>query len=123
MRCLIVEDDPDLSEILMLYMQNAGYEVIVAFTVAEGMSQLLRHRFDLVLLDYLLSDGTSLPLSDQAAYSSPNCRVILITGANVYLHGEHVLLAPCIDWIIRKPVDFSQLSALANYAVTEQACA
>src|ERR671928_2220005 len=55
-RCdiLVIEDDPDVAEVLRLALQSEGYTVDVAADGADGLSALQQRRYRLLLLDLLL---------------------------------------------------------------------
>lgn len=51
---LIVEDDGDISNMLLDLLENDGYEARTAFSGTEALLQAGLNRFDLVLLDLML---------------------------------------------------------------------
>ena len=53
-KILIVEDDPDIQELLQNFLQEAGYETALAGDGVEALSLFSAHAFDLILLDLLL---------------------------------------------------------------------
>lgn len=53
-KILIVEDDPDIQELLQNFLQEAGYETTLAGDGVEALSLFSAHTFDLILLDLLL---------------------------------------------------------------------
>ena len=53
-RILIVEDEPDIQDMLMAYLQNAGYETAIASDGVEALSLFRKDQFDLILLDLML---------------------------------------------------------------------
>ena len=53
-KILIVEDDHNISELLQLYLNNEGYQTVIANDGGEGIDQFRRFRPDLVLLDLML---------------------------------------------------------------------
>ncbi len=55
-RVLVVEDDPDLQELLAYNLDSAGYEVRRASSGTEALDLVERFEPDLVLLDVMLSD-------------------------------------------------------------------
>ena len=59
-KILIVEDNPDLSQLLALYLSNAGYEISRARNLAEGISKALTERPDLIITDLHLPDMTAV---------------------------------------------------------------
>ncbi len=53
-RILIVEDDPDIQEVLQTYLEEEGYEAIPAVDGEEALERFRAGPVDLVLLDLLL---------------------------------------------------------------------
>lgn len=53
-RILIVEDEPDIQELLTAYLRDAGYETAVAGDGAAALAAFESGPFDLVLLDVML---------------------------------------------------------------------
>ena len=51
---MIVEDEPDIQELLCAYLNDAGYETVVAGDGVAALSQFQAQSFDLVLLDLML---------------------------------------------------------------------
>ena len=57
-RVMHVDDDPDLRLLISASLQNFGYFVATAGSVAEGLQLAGEFRFDLFILDVRLPDGT-----------------------------------------------------------------
>jgi two-component system OmpR family response regulator len=55
-RLLVVEDDPNILELLSASLRFAGFEVNVASEGAEAVSAVRDHRPDLIVLDVMLPD-------------------------------------------------------------------
>ena len=53
-RILIVEDEPDIQELLSAYLQQAGYQTSLAGDGVEALELFRSASFDLVLLDIML---------------------------------------------------------------------
>ena len=51
---LIVEDEPDIQELLRAYLRDAGYRTAVAGDGVEALSLFAQQTFDLILLDLML---------------------------------------------------------------------
>lgn len=79
MRLLFVEDDPDVAETLVVYLERQGFVVDVAPTLAIARDALEDGEFDLVLLDRMLPDGDGVSLIAYAEARHKRQRFILLT--------------------------------------------
>jgi DNA-binding response OmpR family regulator len=81
-RVLVVEDAPDLAEVIALLVESEGHAVTVAPTLDDARRTLERDAVDVVLLDLWVgeSDGKTLLPSIRAA--APGAKVIVTTGAS-----------------------------------------
>ena len=61
-KILVVEDDFDIQELLLNFLQEAGYDVTIANDGVEALSLYASDQFDLILLDIMLPkiDGFSV---------------------------------------------------------------
>ena len=55
-RLLVVEDEPNILELLSASLRYAGFEVITASGGTEAVQAAQRHRPDLIVLDVMLPD-------------------------------------------------------------------
>ena len=79
-RVLCVDDHADTCALISLIL--ADYEVTSALSKAEGLHVAKRQRFDLILLDYHLRDGSGPELSTQIRQSDPNIPILFVTGSH-----------------------------------------
>jgi two-component system phosphate regulon response regulator PhoB len=61
-RILVVEDEPDIQEVLEYNLQRDGHEITLMSTAKEGLRYARERRPDLVLLDLMLPDGSGTDL-------------------------------------------------------------
>lgn len=61
-KILIVEDEKKLAEVMMLYLKNDGYDVVIANDGDAGDEAIDDEEFDLIILDVMMpkKDGWSL---------------------------------------------------------------
>lgn len=61
-KILLVEDDPDINQLLLLHLQDTGYRVDVCNNGKQGYERALSGEFDLLILDVMLPemDGISI---------------------------------------------------------------
>ena len=62
-KILVVDDEPDLREILQINLENAGYEVDTAESAEEAL-QLLSPHHRLLLLDVMLGGMSGFQLAE-----------------------------------------------------------
>lgn len=81
-RVLIVEDDPDSNEALRLLLEEAGYDVRVAFSAQEAAAAAAEHVPDVALIDIGLPglDGIDLLIALRSVQKLRRCRYIALTG-------------------------------------------
>lgn len=63
-RILVVDDEPDLCEILQFNLETEGYMVDVAYSAADVMSLPLAH-YDLFLLDVMMGEVSGFQLAEK----------------------------------------------------------
>ncbi len=59
-RILVIEDESDIQTLLRFNLEREGHTVMVAGNGNDGLHELRRHPFDLVLLDLMLPDRDGL---------------------------------------------------------------
>lgn len=57
-KILVVDDDPDIVEILRLVLESANYEVAIAHSAAQAFDKLESFAPGLILLDVMMPEGT-----------------------------------------------------------------
>lgn len=79
-RILLVEDEAAVADYLGTFLQQEGFHVECAPTLALARS-LLSNSFDLIMLDLNLPDGTGDQLIPVIKQSQPGVPVLMVTGA------------------------------------------
>lgn len=85
LRILVVEDDFDIQELLQNYLENEGYQVILASDGEEALCRFADCQADLVLLDLMLPklDGYQVC---QAIRAESDVPVIMLTALDSEQH-------------------------------------
>ena len=80
---LIVDDDPVLRRLLVLYITAAGYRALEAATGAEAMRlmNLLADDIDLAIIDHTLEDRKGSEVAAAITAIRADIRTLLISGA------------------------------------------
>jgi DNA-binding response OmpR family regulator len=66
-RILLLEDEPEIAELLALALDSEGYVVDLAASVAEARTRLDTLVYSLVIADLRLPDGDGLEIAERAA--------------------------------------------------------
>jgi len=119
---LIVEDDPQLQEILALNLQNAGYRVLKAGTVRQAEAIVNETLPQMMLLDWMLPDtpGLSFARRMRSEPRTAGVPIIMLTGRDCESDKVTGLEAGVDDYLI-KP--FSPRELLARIKAVMRRCA
>ena len=94
-RVLHVEDDEDLHQVVRS-MVGGRFEFELATTLEEAIALITLERFDVVILDIGLPDGSGWELLSEIRTRQPEARIIILSGVEVSPEQarkvEHVLL-------------------------------
>jgi len=78
---LIIDDDEMTSDMLSKLVRSLGHDTESAFTLKDGLQELLAKTFDVVLLDVGMPDGNGLDVLPKIREMPSPPEVIIITGA------------------------------------------
>lgn len=81
-RILLVDDDDDLRDLLQTLLRTHGYSVTEAQTGNIAMDLLRDQKFDLVLLDLTLPDGSGFRVAEFLRANKLPGKVIVVTGTD-----------------------------------------
>jgi len=115
-RVLVVDDEPDLRELLELTLVRMGLDVDSAATVGEAHECLQQHRYALCLTDMRLPDASGMDLVDAIARDHPGTVVAVITAYGSADNAVAALKAGAFDYL-SKPVALDQLRSLVQAAL------
>jgi len=104
MHISIAEDDPDQQALLQLLMQSAGHSVSVFGSVAESIEALKKERFELLVVDWMLPDGTGEELlhwvRDNLGWELP---ILVLTARDDEQTVVTALQAGADDYVVKPP--------------------
>lgn len=78
-RVLIVEDNPDLAQLVALHLGDAGYEVDVESDGRLGYSRIQECTYDLIILDIMLPGLDGLAITQALRRSGNNLPILMLT--------------------------------------------
>ena len=113
---LIVDDEPDLCELLSITLQRMDLSPRTANTVFAAQRLLKTDRFDLCLTDMQLPDGDGLDLVKWIQQYSPSVPVAVITAHGNMETAVRALKIGAFDFV-SKPLDLAGLRKLVATAI------
>ena len=115
-KILIVDDEPDIRELLEITLGRMKLETRSARNVKEAQEWLAREPFDLCLTDMRLPDGNGLELVQHIQKRHNQVPVAMITAHGNLDTAIHALKAGAFDFLT-KPVDLTRLRELVSSAL------
>jgi two-component system response regulator PilR (NtrC family) len=115
-RALIVDDEPDIRELLEITLGRMKLDTRSARNVKEAREWLAREPFDLCLTDMRLPDGTGLELVQHIQQRHAQVPVAMITAYGSLDTAINALKAGAFDFLT-KPVDLGRLRELVATAL------
>jgi len=113
---LVVDDEPDICELLSITLQRMDLAPRTANTVAEAQRLLKAERFDLCLTDMQLPDGDGLELAEWMQQYTPSVPVAVITAHGNVETAVRALKLGAFDFV-SKPLDLIGLRKLVATAI------
>lgn len=108
---LIVDDEPDIRELLEITIGRMGLKTSAAESVHSAMALLSQREFSLCLTDMKLPDGTGIELIQHIQRQYPQLPVAMITAFGSVETAIDALKAGAFDFLT-KPIDLERLRAL-----------
>ncbi len=113
---LIVDDQESLRHFLAKALQDDGYGVRTAGTIAEGWDQVVREEADLILLDLRLPDGLGLTMLSELHEREPDIPVIVMTAFGEVQTAVAAMKSGAYDFIT-KPFNLEEVKVLCAKAL------
>lgn len=113
---LVIDDEPDIRELLALTLGRMDIETVVAEDVSGAKRELGSHRFDICLTDMRLPDGDGLDLVQWMQKNAAGVPVAVITAHGNVETAVQALKLGAFDFI-SKPLDLNNLRNIVGNAL------
>ncbi len=113
---LIIDDEPDIRELLELTLARMDIDIVAVENLAEARSALASQPFHLCLADMRLPDGDGIDLVREIQKQYPGTPVAMITAHGNMETAIEALKAGAFDFV-SKPVDLPVLRKLVSTAL------
>jgi two-component system, response regulator RegA len=107
---LIVEDDKSFLQRLAKALEQRGFAVTIAESVADGLRQVERSAPAFAVVDMRLGDGNGLDVISALKRSRPEARGIILTGYGNIATAVNAVKLGAVDYLA-KPVDADDVVA------------
>ena len=115
-KVLIVDDEPEVRQVLQEFLAGRGYDVLVAESGSAALAALGADQPDLVLLDVAMPDMDGVETLRRIVALQPTMPVIMVT-ANADIATTSKLLAMGAVDYIPKPFDLDYLDQAVSIQV------
>ncbi|NBC65456.1 MAG: response regulator [Bacteroidetes bacterium] len=110
MKLLIVEDNKDLLENILKYLEREGYRCETAIDYDEAFDKIMSYTYDVVLIDIMIPKGDGLQVLRELKSVNPETGTIIISAKNS-LDDKVSGLELGADDYLTKPFQLPELSA------------
>jgi DNA-binding response OmpR family regulator len=110
MRILVVDDHPEVLELVQRSLVRDSHEVQVASSVSSALEELAARTFDIVVLDLGLPDGSGEALCRQLSERPSRPAILILTAENRVASRVRCLDAGADDYLA-KPFAVAELRA------------
>ena len=119
---LIVEDDPEMRDLLRKVLEKEDYRISTAGDGREAFARIAREDFDLVVTDMLMPSDGGLELLEAVRRSHPTLQVIIVTAFGDWDSYSRALALGAAAFI-SKPLRMSELIAAVHTALAKRGAA
>ena len=89
MNVLIVESSPNLGQLWKSHVERLGAEFVsLACSHDAAIKEIMRHDWDVIVLNLVLDDGGAMAVSDYASYRQPDAKVIIVNSSSFFSDGS-----------------------------------
>ncbi len=113
---MVVEDDPEMRDLLRKVLEKEGYLISLAANCHEAVSALGKDQFDLVVTDMLMPHDGGLELLETLRSTLPDLPVIIITAFGDWQSYSRALELGAVAFI-SKPLKMAELTAAIHTAL------
>lgn len=110
---LIVEDDPQLGESLKTILSLLHHEPHHILTLKEAKEAIDNQRWDVIISDYSLADGTGVEVMNYAVERKCSSTLIISSGHEREIIEEELSGLDHVRWM-SKPYTINDLTALID---------
>lgn len=113
---LIVDNDNAHARAMMESLERVGYRCTVATSGPQGIQQIEKNLFHVVVSDLVMNDIDGMQVLQKAKASLPDCEVVLVTGHATVAKAVEAMQEGAFNFL-EKPITPGRLRAVTSKAV------
>lgn len=110
---LIVDDEPNIRDVFREFLEEEGYQVLIARNGQEALSTMELNRPDLVFLDIQMPGMNGVEVLRSIKETYPETKVVMISGYATVETARKTLKMGAFDYVV-KPVDLRHLEEIVS---------
>lgn len=122
-KVLLIDDDEDdyiiTKDVFNRINGAERYELTWIDTFEKGINAVLKHQFDIYLVDYRLGKHTGVELVNEAVLSGIKEPIIILTGKGDYKIDEEAMNVGAADYLIKDRIEPDTLDRSIRYALKQ----
>ena len=122
-KVLLIDDDEDdyiiTKDIFSRIGNAARYELSWIDTFEKGINAVLKHQYDIYLVDYRLGKNTGVDLVNEAVLSGVKEPIIILTGKGDYKIDEEAMNVGAADYLVKDKIEPDTLERTLRYALKQ----
>ncbi|MBF0288759.1 MAG: response regulator [SAR324 cluster bacterium] len=116
-RILIIDDDPHIRTNLQFYLEDQGFEIMVAENGEMGVDVFTKEHPDLILTDLYMPEITGFQVLEKIRDISPLTPVIIVSGAGTIQAALEATRLGAWDFVVKPIQDMSVVEHTINKAL------
>jgi PAS domain S-box-containing protein len=100
-RILVVDDEPELRDVLVESLQKQGYEAVGCISGRKALAELRQQDFDVLLTDLMMPEMDGITLLKAALQIDPHVVGIMVTGQGTIQTAVDAMQTGAFDYVLK----------------------
>jgi len=115
---LIVESDENLGNTWRYFLERHGFGVTLSQTQRQALDHLRFNPCDVLIIDLMMPDASSLAITDFASYKNPDVSIIVVSANSFFSDGTIFDMLPTARGFMNQPIEPDDLVAVVDHYVS-----
>jgi DNA-binding NtrC family response regulator len=118
-RILVVDDEPNICQVLSAVLRKEGHEVEVCRDGEEALLLMEKTPVDLLITDVIMNNVSGVELLQRVQAASPQTPVVMMTAYGTIKSAVDAIKLGAFDYLA-KPFDMDQMKSVVRKALTQR---